>query len=158
MLSLEGRQIPDTLAEIVDPAHTVVLMHDIQNDNTGPDGIFGNGDDVLNIGSAISGAGGVFTVQVGVDGANSGLVNTAFRFPNTAYNVGADGYLGPHPVTGINDDPLTSYSLVRVRAVDTSGNSSNPGDPNALRRFVVDTTGPRIRATRPTLALTFGWA
>jgi nicotinamidase-related amidase len=40
MLSLEGRQIPDTLAEIVDPAHTVVIMHDIQNDNTGPDGIF----------------------------------------------------------------------------------------------------------------------
>jgi nicotinamidase-related amidase len=40
MLEWEGRQIPDTLAEIVDPVHTVVVMHDIQNDNTGPDGVF----------------------------------------------------------------------------------------------------------------------
>ena len=40
MLEWEGRQIPETLPEIVDPAHTVVIMHDIQNDNTGPDGVF----------------------------------------------------------------------------------------------------------------------
>jgi nicotinamidase-related amidase len=40
MLKWEGREIPETLAEIVDPAHTVVIMHDIQNDNTGPDGVF----------------------------------------------------------------------------------------------------------------------
>ena len=40
MLKWEGRDIPQTLAEIVDPAHTVVIMHDIQNDNTGPDGVF----------------------------------------------------------------------------------------------------------------------
>jgi nicotinamidase-related amidase len=40
MLEWQGRKIPETLAEIVDPAHTVVIMHDIQNDNTGPDGVF----------------------------------------------------------------------------------------------------------------------
>ncbi len=40
MLEWEGRQIPETLAEIVDPAHSVVIMHDIQNDNTGPNGVF----------------------------------------------------------------------------------------------------------------------
>jgi nicotinamidase-related amidase len=40
MLKWEGREIPETLAEIVHPAHTVVIMHDIQNDNTGPDGVF----------------------------------------------------------------------------------------------------------------------
>jgi len=40
MLEWEGRQIPETLPEIVDPAHTVVIMHDIQNDNTGPGGVF----------------------------------------------------------------------------------------------------------------------
>lgn len=40
MLEWEGRKIPETLPEIVDPAHTVVIMHDIQNDNTGPDGVF----------------------------------------------------------------------------------------------------------------------
>jgi ureidoacrylate peracid hydrolase len=40
MLKWEGRDIPETLAEIVDPKHTVVIMHDIQNDNTGPGGAF----------------------------------------------------------------------------------------------------------------------
>jgi nicotinamidase-related amidase len=40
MLTWDGREIPETLAEIVNPAHTVVIMHDIQNDNTGPDGVF----------------------------------------------------------------------------------------------------------------------
>lgn len=40
MLKWQGRDIPETLAEIVNPAHTVVIMHDIQNDNTGPDGVF----------------------------------------------------------------------------------------------------------------------
>jgi nicotinamidase-related amidase len=40
MLKWEGREIPETLAEIVNPAHTVVIMHDIQNDNTGPEGVF----------------------------------------------------------------------------------------------------------------------
>jgi nicotinamidase-related amidase len=40
MLEWEGRQIPETLPEIVDPAHAVVIMHDIQNDNTGRDGVF----------------------------------------------------------------------------------------------------------------------
>jgi nicotinamidase-related amidase len=40
MIEWEDRQIPETLPEIVDPAHTVVIMHDIQNDNTGPNGVF----------------------------------------------------------------------------------------------------------------------
>lgn len=40
MLTWQGREIPETLAEIVDPKHTVVIMHDIQNDNTGPGGAF----------------------------------------------------------------------------------------------------------------------
>jgi nicotinamidase-related amidase len=40
MLTWEGRDIPQTLAEIVDPKHTVVIVHDMQNDNTGPGGVF----------------------------------------------------------------------------------------------------------------------
>ena len=40
MLKWEGRDVPETLAEVVDPTHTVVIMHDIQNDNTGPEGVF----------------------------------------------------------------------------------------------------------------------
>jgi nicotinamidase-related amidase len=38
MLSFHGRQIPETLAEIVHPGHTVVMVHDMQNDNTGKGG------------------------------------------------------------------------------------------------------------------------
>jgi len=40
MLTWEGRDIPETFAEIVDPTHTAVIVHDMQNDNTGPGGVF----------------------------------------------------------------------------------------------------------------------
>jgi nicotinamidase-related amidase len=40
MLTWEGRDIPQTLIEIVDPKHTAVIVHDMQNDNTGPGGVF----------------------------------------------------------------------------------------------------------------------
>ncbi|MGH7319827.1 MAG: tautomerase family protein, partial [Candidatus Rokuibacteriota bacterium] len=58
MLTWHGRDIPETLPEIVDPAHTVVIMHDIQNDNTGPDGVFakaGRRIDVANLVGPIAG-------------------------------------------------------------------------------------------------------
>ena len=38
MLTYQGRQIPETLAEIVDPRHTAMIVHDTQNDNTGKGG------------------------------------------------------------------------------------------------------------------------
>ncbi|HWC01999.1 MAG TPA: isochorismatase family cysteine hydrolase [Methylomirabilota bacterium] len=38
MLTFQGREIPETLAEIVHPDHTVVMVHDMQNDNTGKGG------------------------------------------------------------------------------------------------------------------------
>ena len=38
MLTFQGRQILDTLPEIVHPDHTVVMVHDMQNDNTGKGG------------------------------------------------------------------------------------------------------------------------
>ena len=38
MLTFQGRQIPETLAEIVHPGHTAVIVHDMQNDNTGKGG------------------------------------------------------------------------------------------------------------------------
>jgi nicotinamidase-related amidase len=49
MLTWQGRQIPETLAEIVDPAHTVVIVHDVQNDNTGPDGLFARAGRRINV-------------------------------------------------------------------------------------------------------------
>jgi ureidoacrylate peracid hydrolase len=38
MLTFQGREILETLAEIVDPRHTTVIVHDTQNDNTGKGG------------------------------------------------------------------------------------------------------------------------
>src|SRR5207249_10220542 len=38
VLTFQGRQILDTLPEIVHPDHTVVMVHDMQNDNTGKGG------------------------------------------------------------------------------------------------------------------------
>ncbi len=38
MLRVLDRDVFETLGEIVDPAHTVVMVHDMQNDNTGKGG------------------------------------------------------------------------------------------------------------------------
>jgi nicotinamidase-related amidase len=38
VLTFQGRQILETLPEIVHPKHTVVMVHDMQNDNTGEKG------------------------------------------------------------------------------------------------------------------------
>lgn len=40
MLTFHGREIPETLAEIVAPRHTVVIVHDMQKDNTGAGGVY----------------------------------------------------------------------------------------------------------------------
>ena len=40
MLTFQGREIPDTLEEIVDPRHTAVIVHDMQKDNTGAGGVY----------------------------------------------------------------------------------------------------------------------
>jgi nicotinamidase-related amidase len=34
VLTFQGREIPESLAEVVDPRHTVVIVHDMQKDNT----------------------------------------------------------------------------------------------------------------------------
>jgi nicotinamidase-related amidase len=38
MLTFQDRDIPETLAEIVSPGHTAVIVHDMQNDNTAKGG------------------------------------------------------------------------------------------------------------------------
>jgi ureidoacrylate peracid hydrolase len=40
LLTYQGREIPESLPEIVDPRHTALIVHDMQNDNTGRDGIY----------------------------------------------------------------------------------------------------------------------
>jgi len=40
VLTFHGREIPETLAEIVAPRHTVVIVHDMQKDNTGAGGVY----------------------------------------------------------------------------------------------------------------------
>ena len=40
MLTFQGREIPESLDEIVAPRHTVVIVHDMQKDNTGAGGVY----------------------------------------------------------------------------------------------------------------------
>ena len=40
MLTFQGREIPETLAEVIDPRHTTVIVHDMQKDNTGAGGVY----------------------------------------------------------------------------------------------------------------------
>ncbi|HLW49094.1 MAG TPA: cysteine hydrolase [bacterium] len=40
MLTFQGREIPESLAEIVAPRHTAVIVHDMQKDNTGAGGVY----------------------------------------------------------------------------------------------------------------------
>jgi nicotinamidase-related amidase len=40
VLKFLGREIPETLAEVVDPRHTTVIVHDMQKDNTGTGGVY----------------------------------------------------------------------------------------------------------------------
>jgi nicotinamidase-related amidase len=40
VLTFHGREIPESLAEVVDPRHTVVIVHDMQKDNTGAGGVY----------------------------------------------------------------------------------------------------------------------
>ena len=40
MLTYRGRRIPETLEEIVDRERTVVIVHDMQNDNNGANGAY----------------------------------------------------------------------------------------------------------------------
>jgi nicotinamidase-related amidase len=40
VLTFQGREIPESLAEIVHPRHSVVIVHDMQKDNTGAGGVY----------------------------------------------------------------------------------------------------------------------
>lgn len=40
MIEFKGRQIPETLAEVIDPAHTALVVHELLNDFTAPGGAF----------------------------------------------------------------------------------------------------------------------
>ena len=40
MLQYKGREIPETFAEIVDPKHTALIVHEMLNDFLNPNGEF----------------------------------------------------------------------------------------------------------------------
>jgi hypothetical protein len=112
----------------------------------------GNGVfDRLNAGTALTDAAGNFSVTVGTDGANSGLVTNTSGIPDSPYTVGSNGLITP-----INGDK--GQTLFRVRVIDTSGNATNlPTDPfssfvqnNAGAIAIVDTTSPTLTGFSPT--------
>ena len=97
-------------------------------------------------GTGLTDANGNFTVTVGTDAANTGLVTNGNPLPDLfpIYNVGSDGLLSPLP----GGD--SGYYVAQVIAQDQSGNQSNPGDTNAQLPFVVDNTAPTAQFATPT--------
>jgi hypothetical protein len=107
--------------------------------------------DRLNAGTAVTDAQGNFSVTIGKDGANTGLVTNTSAVPDSPYNVGPDGKLNPL------DGDDKGYTFFRIRVIDQSGNASNlPTDPlsafiknNALAAAVIDTTSPVLTTFTP---------
>lgn len=103
--------------------------------------------DRMNVGTALTDALGNFVVTVGIDAANTGLVNNTAPLADSGYTVGPDGILRSSANLFLNanlsqDD--TNYSIARVR-VFSSGNTSAP----QYTGFVVDTNGPKLSNFSP---------
>ena len=127
----------------IDPLAGQTVILDV---STAGNGVY----DLLNAGTAVTNANGTFTVTVGTDAANTGLVKVS-SLPNSPYIVGPSGIL--NPIIGETGD-----SYFRVRVIDQSGNvSDQPTDSDAtfashgaLTRAVIDTTPPVITSLLPT--------
>ncbi len=94
-------------------------------------------------GTGLTDANGGFSVTVGVDAANTGLVSNTSPLPDLfpIYNVGSSGVLSPLPGTD------SGYYVAQAVAVDQSGNASTP---SAGVPFVVDDTAPTAQFVAPT--------
>lgn len=122
---------------LVQPIAGQIVVLDV---STKGDGNF----DRMNVGTALTDASGNFSITVGTDGAATGLVTNASGLADSLYNVGPDGKL--IPVTG---GDTTGASIVRVRIIDSGGNSAGDSDPNARTSFIEDSTAPTITLTSP---------
>ncbi|WP_169980340.1 S8 family serine peptidase [Tautonia rosea] len=114
------------ITDLFPPVNPLVNQTVVLDVDSNGDGVF----DLVGIGQAITDANGNFVIT-----ANQAL-------PDSPFNVGPDG------IFGTADD--TGYSRARVRVTDVSGNESDPNDPNATIRFVLDTRSPEIISTTPT--------
>ncbi len=97
-----------------------------------------------NAGTSLTDVNGNFVVSVGIDGAGTGIVTNTNPLLDSPYSVGSSGKLTPLPGT------VNGFYVARARVIDQSGNSSNPGDPNSMANFVVDTVNPTVTVTSPT--------
>ncbi|WP_152050601.1 S8 family serine peptidase [Tautonia marina] len=113
------------ITDLFPPVNPLVNQTVVLDVDSNGDGVF----DLIGIGQAITDANGNFVIT-----ANQSL-------PDSPFNVGPDG------IFGTADD--TGYSRARVRVTDVSGNESDPNDPNATIRFVLDTRSPELLSTTP---------
>ncbi len=111
--------------------------------------------DRLNAGTAVTNGTGGFTVTVGQDGANTGLVTNTAPLPDSPYVVGANGQIQSPNAVGTT---VSGYSIVRIRVLDQSGNASDqPSDTylmylanGAATNVIVDTAPPHVTSISPT--------
>ncbi len=95
-------------------------------------------------GTGLTNASGNFSVTVGEDAANTGLVASSSPLPDLfpIYNVGSSGVLSPLPGTD------SGYYVAQVIAQDQSGNQSTP-NANSQLPFVVNDTAPTATISSP---------
>jgi hypothetical protein len=113
------------ITDVFPPTNPLINQQVIIDVSTKGDGVF----DVLNAGQGVTDAQGRFRILL------------SKPLPDSPRNVGPDGLLGTADDLG--------YSLARVRVINTSGNQSNPNDPNAQVKFWIDTTAPAITGATP---------
>ncbi|MFO0954058.1 MAG: hypothetical protein U0835_23465 [Isosphaeraceae bacterium] len=100
-----------------------------------------------NAGTGVTDANGNFTVTLGIDAANTGLVANTAPLANSPINVGSSGKLVPLPPA--SGGTTTGYYVARARVVDQSGNQSNSNAAGSRASFVVDTAAPNVSLTNP---------
>jgi hypothetical protein len=103
------------------------------------------GGQTVEIDVSTAGDGNFNLIDVGTgttDSTGHFSVKITTPLPDSPVHIGASG------VESLNGD-TTGYSVFRVRVIDHAGNQSNPNDPNAMGRFIIDTTGPRVISSSP---------
>ncbi len=124
MYNLKGREIFETVQEMVNPAHTVVMVHDMQNDFLAEDGAFFKAGEKLDV---------------------SRILQPMIEFVDTAREHGVKVMYTSYtdlPDLGSYDDPMTSKRWAMV-SDPTEQDHANPGVIGTWGCQTIDELAPR---------------
>jgi hypothetical protein len=125
------------ITDVVPPINPLLNQTILLDVDINGDGVFANVD--------TNGDGTPDIIELGLGTATTDAAGN-FSVRPTAALPDSNPKAGPDNILGTADD--TNYTLVRVRAIDQSGNVS-PDNENARMRVLIDTKGPRVTGTSP---------